>query len=175
MLNLMPWRDEIFRKEKSKTITMMMAIFFLTSFTLISARFFLSYRLSNKVEQLKLLSVKIKNEIKLKEASLDKLKRSQKVLATYEALKQQNNLIHLIHEITSTLPTNTFLSSLEYEQKGLWLNGILLSNNQAILKKFITHLNQRLAIESKIIELNPLHYQKMSYKIFIPLSVSKIK
>lgn len=170
MLNLLQQANASLPNSNYSIFIVLVLILITTTIILTSLRIIINYHLTQKLILNKQLSQRIYLAASEKRRLRAEIKKMQSYSATLELLQRQKQLFEQIHELTQSLPDNSFLVSLNFDQKGLMLDGVIVGSSIESIKKLKLHLEKKYQKRLKLSFKQEAH--QVLFNIIIPLTNS---
>ncbi len=131
-INLLPWREELRNQQNQQFVSRMILSAILTAvvvfYTWYHVGTLIDYQNArNRYLQTEILTLQAQlQEIKELESTKERLLARMDVIQTLQTRRPQ--VVHLFHELASTLPDGVYLSAIKQTQNAVTLEGLAESN-----------------------------------------------
>jgi Tfp pilus assembly protein PilN len=173
MLNILPWREQHIQRHTRYVLGMLGVLCFSTTCILCLLRSYLQAQICLLTQKINYLEHEIVKKIELKQLLARQC--SKKIQAPNVILMPPKpyHFVKLLENLCNTLPGNSYMTSISYDQKGLLLEGISLGANQAALQEFIKTFQKTHQLLMKNFKTDVIQMQKIMFKILFEANSKK--
>lgn len=154
-INLLPWREELRKQQTQQFMSRMVLSAILTGVVVLYSWYHVGTLIDYQNGRNRYLETEIHTlqaqlqEIKELESTKERLLARMDVIQTLQTRRPQ--IVHLFHELASTLPDGVFLSSVKQSQDSVTLEGLAESN--ARVSAYMRNLDASSWLRSPQLEL----------------------